>query len=127
MAKVKLRVLGNTIRLRVSKSELAEMAERGWVENSVEFGPGSALVYRLEAGPAVAPAADFADGRIVVTLPAGQVARWAATDEVSIRGEQALAGGAALDILVEKDFECLEPRPGEDPRDLFDNPKKSAP
>jgi hypothetical protein len=123
---VKLRVLDNTIRLRVTKSELTHVAEHGWVESAVQFGGGAALIYRLESGPADAPAAGFANGRIVVTLPAGRVAHWAATDEISISGAQALDGGAALEILVEKDFECLEPRPGEDPRDLFDNPKKSG-
>jgi hypothetical protein len=36
-----------------------------------------------------------------------------------------MPGAEPLSILIEKDFECLVPRPGEEPRDLYDNPAKS--
>jgi hypothetical protein len=36
-----------------------------------------------------------------------------------------MPGAEPLSILIEKDFECLVPRPGEDPRDLYVNPAKS--
>ncbi|MGW8369630.1 MAG: DUF7009 family protein [Gammaproteobacteria bacterium] len=122
---MKLRILGNSIRLRLTKSELDAIANQGEVADHVEFGGGTRLRYRIVAGAEAVPGATFADHDICVTLPAERVARWANDDEdVSIVGEQRLPAGDSLKILVEKDFECLVPRPGEDPRDLFDNPKK---
>jgi hypothetical protein len=121
---LKLRILGNSIRLRVGKSELAELAGNGAVADTIHFGPGQALRYRIVADRDGGMSASFAAGEITITLPGNEVQSLAATDQVSIRGEQALAGGEPLAILVEKDFECLVPRAGEDPRDLYDNPAK---
>lgn len=122
---MKLRILGDSIRLRISKGELAALAATGTVSDAIHFGPDSRLCYRLSARGDTPPGASFADGAIDVVLPEADVRELAETDRVSIRGEQALSGQASLSILVEKDFECLVPRPGEDPRDLFDNPARS--
>ena len=121
---MKLRILGNSIRLRVGKSELEALAGKGAVADAIHFGPGQSLTYRIVADSAGRTAARFSAGEITVTVPGTDVQSLAATDRVAIRGEQALASGESLSILVEKDFECLVPRPGEDPRDLYDNPAK---
>src|SRR5690606_41469691 len=63
---------------------------------------------------------------LTVTLPKATVERWTRPDEVSIRGEQPIGGGETLKILVEKDFECLTPREGEDQPDLFPNPAQGT-
>jgi hypothetical protein len=47
---------------------------------------------------------------------------WAASELVSIDGEQGLDDGSVLRILVEKDFACLAPRAGEDESDMFPHP-----
>ena len=121
---MKLRILGNSIRLRVGKGELAELADTGAVADSIQFGPGQTLVYRIVADRSGKSSARFSEGVVTVTVPGSAVQGLATTDQVSIRGEQALADGGSLAILVEKDFECLVPRTGEDPRDLYDNPAK---
>jgi hypothetical protein len=121
---LKLRILGNSIRLRVGKSELEQLADTGAVADAIHFGPGQTLTYRIIADRSGQTAARFAAGEITVLVPGGEVQNLAATDQVSIRGEQKLAAGESLSILVEKDFECLVPRAGEDPRDLYDNPAK---
>jgi hypothetical protein len=121
---LKLRILGNSIRLRVGKSELEELAGTGAVADAIQFGPGQTLTYRIVADRSGKTSARFTAGEVTVSVPASAVQGLATTDQVSIRGEQALAEGGSLAILVEKDFECLVPRPGEDPRDLYDNPAK---
>jgi hypothetical protein len=108
----------------VGKSELEQLAETGTVADAIHFGPGQALTYRIIADRSGQTAARFAAGEITVHVPGGDVQSLATTDQVSIRGEQKLAAGESLSILVEKDFECLVPRAGEDPRDLYDNPAK---
>ena len=43
---------------------------------------------------------------------------------ISLRAEVRGAGESPLALLVEKDFECLNPREGEDNSNRFPNPKK---
>ena len=119
---MKLRILGNSIRLRVGKSELATLADTGTVADAIHFAPGQALTYRIVADRGNKTAAGFSASEITVTVPGSDVRNLATTDLVSIRGTQKLASGESLSILIEKDFECLVPRTGEDPRDLYDNP-----
>ena len=121
---MKLRILGNSVRFRVSQAELAQLTGEGHVEDSVAFGPGARLVYRLEVAdvPENSVAAGYDANGVHVVLPRELVAAWQRPDEISIRAEQALAGGDSLSILVEKDFTCLIPREGEDQSELFPNP-----
>ncbi len=56
-------------------------------------------------------------------LPEPSTSHWALTEtEVSIRCCHP-NGRGDLEILVEKDFECLEPREGESQANRFQNPK----
>jgi hypothetical protein len=113
---MKLRLHAGSLRLRLSQSEVAQLASTGKVEDSVEFSPGSRLLYALETGSAPELTATFDNANIRVTVPAPAAKRWTDSDETGI---QALTG--KLKVLIEKDFQCLhrEPEPGEDP---FPNP-----
>lgn len=119
---MKLRIRGNSIRFRLSQTEMVQLVENGAVHDSVEFGPDARLTYRVEARPVESLKADFTAQGIQVDIPAAMVQRWAEPEEVAIRGEQALTGGASLSILLEKDFVCLTPRDGEEDADSFPNP-----
>lgn len=119
---MKLRIRGNTLRLRVSKSELATVLKRGSVQDAIRFGPRTRLVYRLEAAAGNRFGAELAGDSIVVRAPRAAVVKWGRDEEVSMRGKQKIGRGATLAILIEKDFECLKPRAGDDATDLFVNP-----
>ncbi len=119
---MKLRILGNSVRIRVSQVELAQIVSAGQVEEIVEFGGGAHLTYRVRTVPVGAIAAFYHGHCVSVELPNSAVERWQQPEEVSIRGEQVLPGGGKLKILVEKDFVCLAPRDGEDQSSLFPNP-----
>jgi hypothetical protein len=124
---MKLRIRGNSIRIRVSQGELREFAERGTVRETIEFGHGVALTYALESdAEARTPIARCARNVIAVVLPAATVRQWAETDQVSIEAEQPISDGEVLRILVEKDFACLQPRPHEDDSDMFPNPQATS-
>lgn len=122
---MKLRIRGNTLRLRVSKKELATVQKRGSVQDAIRFGPRARLVYRLEVAGDDRFGAEFTGDSIVVRAPQAAVAKWGRDEEVSMRGKQRIGRGATLAILVEKDFECLKPRAGDDATDLFVNPAKT--
>ena len=117
---MKLRIRGNSIRLRLSRSEVEQLAKSGAVSESIRFGPGSELEYVVVSAAGVSgPQASFVQRRITVALPQKSVAEWCGSNEVSLRGEQPLASAETLSILVEKDFPCLVPREGEDDSDAF--------
>ena len=122
---MKLRIRGNSVRLRVTKGELEQVLTAGSVADSAGFGKNAELHYRIEVADAGDLRAEFSASTITVRLPRAEVDRWAEPDQVSIAGEQALGDGKLLAILVEKDFECLEPRSGEDASELFANPLKT--
>jgi hypothetical protein len=99
------------------------MKEIGVVTSRTGFPGGRYFDYSLESSPAsVNPAAFYADNKITIRLPETVVLAWVSTEQVSIDGEQVHDDGDKLSILVEKDFTCLAPRPGEDESDMYPNP-----
>jgi hypothetical protein len=121
---MKLRIRGNTVRLRVSKAELATIAATGAAEDAIRFAGDAGMRYGVQVKPAGGVAAEFGDNVLRVLVPKASVDVWLKPDEVSIEGEQAIGNGEVLRILVEKDYTCLAPRSGEDDSDLFANPQK---
>ncbi len=120
---LKLRIQDNSIRLRLTRGEVDRVQQEGQVSAATDFPGGARLEYALEAsGAARHPEARFAAGRLLVSVPESAVQAWAGSDQVSLTGTQPLDGGEALKVLVEKDFQCLSPRAGEDESDMFPHP-----
>lgn len=120
---MKLRIRDNSIRLRLTQTEVDTIADSGMVKARVSTPDGNALDYVLESSAAtVKPTARFTDATLTVHLPESDVENWASTEQVSIAAEEPLDGGDILKILVEKDFACLAPREGEDESDMFPHP-----
>jgi hypothetical protein len=118
---MKLRMHGNSLRLRLNRAEVSRLAETGRVEEVVQFGPGVAFRYALEAvAEAGGPRALYADGGVRVLVPVAAAREWASTERVEISGEQ-----ATLSILVEKDFQCLHGE-SEPDADAFPNPLETS-
>ena len=122
---MKLRIRGNSLRLRVSRAELLQIAEQGSAEDSIRFAPGTEWRYGVEVKSGGEVAARFAANSLRVVLPKARVERWLDDREVAIEGQQPIGNGETLRILVEKDFTCLAPRTGEDDSDLFVNPQQA--
>ncbi len=129
---MKLRIRGNSLRLRLTKSEVARIAEGVRLEETTVFGlePHQRLSYALEcSNDGENMNADYRDGRITVRLPQTVAREWAMTDRVSLDGEQSLDGngdGATLRLLIEKDFACLTDRRGAEDADTFPHPLEGA-
>jgi len=119
---MKLRIRGNSIRVRLARNEVASLGRGEKVEQTTEFSADSRLVSSVESAAVLEPSATFDAGRISLILPADAVAAWADTELVSIEGVQLITGGRELAILVEKDFECLH-SVEEGNSDAFPNPR----
>jgi hypothetical protein len=106
---MKLRMRKNSLRLRLTRSEIALFAEAGFVEEAVEFSTGT-LVYRIDRSlSAQQVTADFASTSITVVIPERIAGHWIATQQA---GFKAVCG--KLDILIEKDFQCEHGAPDGD-------------
>lgn len=121
---MKLRIRDSSIRLRLMRGEVETLKSNGIVTASMSFPGGRIFSYRVESSPAsVNPAAFFSGSEMSVRLPETAVLAWAASGQVSMRGEQLLDDGSTLSILVEKDFVCLAGRQdGEDESDMYPHP-----
>jgi hypothetical protein len=121
---MKLRIRGDSLRLRLKRSEVDLLAAGKSIVEETHF-PGAVLRYRLDVTGEETMQAQLENSSLIIRLPASQISGWATTDEVSILAEQDLPGGDKLTLLVEKDFSCLEPghhRDCEDDEDTFAHP-----
>lgn len=120
---MKLRIKGNSLRLRLTQSEVTAVGRGNAVEEQTVFPGGAALIYRLSIAGTDRLAATYRPGSVDITVPGALAAEWADTQMVSLTGEEPLPDGQALTLLIEKDFECIEPKAGEDYSDAFPNPQ----
>ena len=125
---MKLRLLDDSIRLRLSRADVVVANEHGVVEGQTRFPDGSVFTFALKGLPNGSDAsASFESNRMVVGLPAAEISAWANDDTaVSLHGELPLPHGDSLKLLVEKDFKCITPRGDEDQSDLFPNPEPTC-
>jgi hypothetical protein len=119
---MKLRIKGNSIRLRLLKSEVEKFAEQGYISDEVRFGDGT-LKYSVR----MSDSADvikgiFAENEIVVVIPEKAARDWAGTESVGFEAEQPIAANESLTIVIEKDFVCMDRLDDPDRADAYPNP-----
>jgi hypothetical protein len=121
---MKIRIKGNSIRYRLTKTEIANFGKNGYLEERTEFLNGQVFYYCLERRPGIENLqASFADNRITVFVPERIAENWTTTDEVGYNYKAALGEGKELFLLIEKDFVCLD-HTLEDQSDNYPNPNK---
>ena len=119
---MKLRIRGNSIRLRLTQSEVALLCNAGKVSESVDFEAGGRLVYSLVTSDTEDKIrTTFANACLQVTIPISQARDWIESETIGVEEKNTLPT-----ILIEKDFACMTERPGEDERDMFPNPGTTA-
>lgn len=124
---MKLRIKGNSIRYRLTKSMVDDLAAFGSVSSACEILPGmSTLYFGLKATDTKNIQVDFSDQSLICYLPVGAVARWAGSEDVALQAE-IQQSQKHLKVLIEKDFTCLVPRSDEDQSDHFPNPLAKEP
>jgi hypothetical protein len=123
---MKLRTRGRSIRLRLTRTEVARLALGERVEERVPFGSGTELVYGIEPAESSDVDAQLVGTHLRVVAPASLLSSWASSDSVGFEGRKDLGDGTFLAILVEKDWTCLTSRPGEEDVDTFPNPNTTC-
>jgi hypothetical protein len=64
----------------------------------------------------------FSEGVVSIAVPARQLTDWHSSDQVGISAAVDVQPGTKLEVLIEKDFRCLDPLVHEDQSDAFENP-----
>jgi len=105
------------------RGEVDDLYGDGQVSAATRFPGGVAFSYCVESrkeGDQLK--ASFRKNTMLLQIPKAAVASWATTEQVSIKADLPLGDGESLQLLIEKDFECLAPRDGEDESDMYPHP-----
>ncbi|MGD9630613.1 MAG: hypothetical protein AB7V18_15350 [Pyrinomonadaceae bacterium] len=123
---MKLRIRGNSIRLRLTRSEVEEFGSSGVITDTVEFGKGPAFRYQLTTVPNGGYGAKFEGNCLTVMIPSVDADQWVGSEQIGLEYLQPIGADENLRILVEKDFACPTQRSNEDDSDAFPNPSLLA-
>lgn len=118
---MKIRIHQNSVRFRLSKTEVARLENEGYLEETTDFGL-SQLGYAVEKSGGTDLQARFEQNKITLEVPEKLLTGWAENNTVGFEGIMPLGDGSSLLMLIEKDFKCLD-NVDEDQSDNYDNPK----
>jgi hypothetical protein len=112
---MKIRIKGNSLRYRLTKSDVNLFSERGYLEEHTSFA-GEMLTYALQKDTGNQLFARFKENKITLSIPVSMSDEWILTDRVGFGGDD-----NGLSLLIEKDFKCLD-NVAEDQSDNYPNP-----
>ncbi len=120
---MKIRIKGNSIRYRLTKTEVEVFSKTGSFEDTTDFG-NRKLTYALKAKTGIALLeAEFSGDCICLYLAKEHSEQWFNSDQVGFSHTFQTAHGTSLSLLLEKDFVCMD-NTGEDQSDHYPNPNK---
>lgn len=117
---MKIRIRGNSVRFRLSKSEVEQFGNEGYVEERTEFG-NTSLIYALQKSDVPELSAGFDGIKITMLVPQDIMRKWVDTQVVGFDNIVDLGNGKELYLLLEKDFKCLDDT-SEDQSDNYEHP-----
>jgi hypothetical protein len=118
---MKIRIKDNSIRIRLTQTEVKNFADNGFIEEATEFIDNK-LFYALAVSTNVSElSAQMIGNKITLLVPENIAQNWIKTDLVGFENKFDLGNNKKLFLLVEKDFVCLD-NTFEDQSDMFPNP-----
>lgn len=124
---MKLRIKGNSLRLRIAPSEMTHLMDAGRIEDAVQFGQDedARLTYALEhSGEAKQIGVRYEPASVTIILPSQGTRAWAQGNEVGLYGSVQVRNGR-LEVAIEKDWACLDKSEAQN-QDTFPNPNQGA-
>ena len=122
---MKLRIKGNSLRIRLTKTEVGKLADTGYLEEQTLFA-GNKLVYALlsvDSGNELSATLDA--NKITMFVPHELIKDWPQNNVVGFNASMTVSENETLYLLLEKDFVCIE-ETMEDQSDHYGNPNKSC-
>lgn len=122
---MKIRIKGNSVRIRLTKTGVSLITTAGYLEEQTSFG-ATALVYALQrVAEGTTLSASFENNKITIYIPAVLLDNWATNEVVGFDARMPIDHDDTLYLLVEKDFKCLD-NTDEDQSDNFENPNETC-
>jgi len=116
---MKLRCTENSIRIRIRKSELDQLAKSKQIAEKIHLGNQVVFTFTLDVNEFVEKVtAILLNNTLLVSLPKATANQWINSNQVSIEVKNEISDEHNLHILIEKDFPCLD-RENEDKSDTF--------
>lgn len=112
---MKIRIKGNSVRFRLTKSEVERLRSASHLEEQTEFS-GKTFAYAIEVTNGNKLSADFIGDKIMLNMPKVMIDELSNTARV---GFEDLTG--PVNLLIEKDFACID-NTDEDQSDHYPNP-----
>lgn len=122
---MKIRIKGNSIRLRLTKSELEYFSKNKVRTEQTQIGTHLFSYELVQSDEHHDPHAVFEHNKISVFIPKATSEKWCLTDLVGFSHYQENPDGSKLYLLIEKDFACLDGT-DEDQSDNYPNPRANC-
>jgi hypothetical protein len=122
---MKLRIKGNSLRMRLTKTEVGRLADTGYLEEETLFS-GNRLIYavqRVDNGNELSATLDT--NKITMFVPDELIKDWPQNNIVGFNSTITLSENDTLYLLLEKDFVCVN-ETTEDQNDHYQNPDKTC-
>lgn len=119
---MKIRILGNSLRFRLTRSEVNTLCTKGHIENKTTFDT-TVFSYAVKlVTDSEKLTAKFRNNTITLNLPKSLGNNWHLTEKVGFSSTVEFKNNGSLSLLLEKDFACLDERL-DDQTDNYPNPK----
>ena len=116
---MKIRIKGNSLRYRLTRSEVATLEAEGRLEEHTAF-TDKTFTYAIEMVNHNKLSAGFIENKIVLNMPKAMIDELHTTDRVGFEDHS-----GPVSLLVEKDFVCID-NTEEDQSDNYPNPSLSC-
>ncbi len=121
---MKIRIQGQSIRFRLNKTDIANFEKYGSITQFIQIGPDPSeiLYYSLSLTENSEYEIHYLRNKIELTIPKNICLDWFKSELVGFDHYLTINSELKLYLLIEKDFQCLVPRPNENEVDNFINP-----
>ena len=123
---MKIRIKGNSIRLRLTKTDVQNLKKNNFVEETTTIGNRQVFKYALVIDTNIPQiSASFNESKITIYLSKSEAEIITNADEITVKGSQKNGAEKDLFLLVEKDLKCLDSA-SEDQSDMYENTKTTC-
>jgi hypothetical protein len=112
---MKIRIKGNSLRYRLTKSDISGLVKDGYLQEHTNF-LNAVLTYALKISDDAVLSSRYSNHTITLFMPEEMLNILANTDKIGFTATDGI-----LQLLVEKDFTCLD-NVDEDQSDNYPNP-----
>lgn len=119
---MKIRIRGNSVRFRLTQSEVKQLCKEGIFIETTSFGENM-FRYAVQLSKTEETlSSSYENNRITLSVSELLAKNWDTDERVSFEQTLTTKNGTKLHLLLEKDFTCLD-NTMEDQSDNYPNPK----